>query len=213
MNAVLCALELLLDILTLVSLSLASGEAACGLFQPSVLQWATLDCHILGERMFSAWIQQLSWSPCIMQWPNMGAQLFSEGARLPWRRTVWHRLPPGETRALAPHREERPPSLLQSHLLKKAGIGNQALGTLMWPLSFLGGHLHSLWRHCAPMGFNSWPDGTSYSLICHRGDSAKTHFSVGFSCHQAVGLMLKKNRVKAFLGLIHVQESKTLQQI
>lgn len=38
MNAVLCALELLLDILTLVSLSLASGEAACGLFQPSVLQ-------------------------------------------------------------------------------------------------------------------------------------------------------------------------------
>lgn len=37
MNAVLCALELLLDILAPVSLSLASGEAACGLFQLSAL--------------------------------------------------------------------------------------------------------------------------------------------------------------------------------
>lgn len=49
------------------ALSLASGGAACGLLQPSALYWVLSDCHILGEWMFSTWLQQLSQSSHLMQ--------------------------------------------------------------------------------------------------------------------------------------------------
>lgn len=76
------------------------------LLQPSAFYRAPSDCHVLGEWMFSAWLQHLSRSPHLTQRSDTVAQLFPKGAWLLRRRTVRSRLPlpviAGERRSRAP---------------------------------------------------------------------------------------------------------------
>lgn len=121
----------------LIALSLASGGAACGLLQPSALYWAPSDCHILGEWMFSAWLQQLSQSPYLTQRSDVMAQMVSERPWLMQTRTVWHRLPlpaaTGESRSWVPllhvGTRGRQPDLPQGW----AGMGTQFVNALLCP--------------------------------------------------------------------------------